>query len=529
MFETLAAKDRSDRERTTYMDSARDTMMTFQSAARSGELDRAARCLDLSDIHASARADLGTVLAFKLKYVLDRVGRVYVQEIPEDPEGPRFVVYHGKIGRVVISRRTEDPGKGQWLFPPETVEQIEPMFRAVLQGKTEEGAELAEERLQQASIWETPGIWLRLKLPSSLRRPAGFLDLYQWLGLGLSCVLSLLTAYYFLAPLRRLVSWTLKKCGSALSAGFVAKMLQPLTWLSAVWILFHVLAWLDLPVGLANELLPLKKFCLAGLIGWFALRLVDLVRGIYTNSELLRPHRNLGDMIVPVGLQLLKAVVMVLVLAYVVYQIGKGELLTRFLTGLGVAGLAASLAAQDALKSFFGTLMLIGERAFKIGDRILVSGQEGVVEQVGFRSTRLRTNEDSLMTIPNSTIATSSIDNMGMRLARRYRTSVLLNHRTPLMLLVNLRDQLKTWLLQHPLVAPQRVDVRLHEVTELGIEIAVNLFYLPKEVGDDVRFQEGVTCEILRLTETLGIVLASRLFASTLASIESSSETRQAA
>jgi MscS family membrane protein len=199
------------------------------------------------------------------------------------------------------------------------------------------------------------------------------------------------------------------------------------------------------------------------------------------------------------------------------------------LTGVGVAGLAASLAAQDALKSFFGTLMLIGERAFKIGDRILVNGQEGVVEQVGFRSTRLRTSEDSLMTIPNSTIATSSIDNMGMRQARRYRTSVLLNHHTPLAQLLDLRDQLKTWLLQHPLVLPQRVEVRLQEVTELGIEIAVNLFYAPKEVGDDVRFQEGVTCEILRLTEALGIVLASRLFAAAGGSGESVQQPRQAA
>jgi MscS family membrane protein len=61
------------------------------------------------------------------------------------------------------------------------------------------------------------------------------------------------------------------------------------------------------------------------------------------------------------------------------------------LTGLGIAGLAASLAAQDAMKSYFGTLLLIGERTFKIGDRIIVNGAEGIVEQVGFRSTRLRT------------------------------------------------------------------------------------------------------------------------------------------
>src|SRR5205085_2064343 len=122
-----------------------------------------------------------------------------------------------------------------------------------------------------------------------------------------------------------------------------------------------------------------------------------------------------GDMIVPVSMRLGKTAVLLVVATYTIYQIGQIDLLTRFLTGLGVAGLAASLAAQDALKSFFGTLLLIGERVFKIGDKIVVNGHEGVVEQVGFRSTRLRTSDNSLLTIPNSTIATASIDNKGAR------------------------------------------------------------------------------------------------------------------
>ena len=118
-------------------------------------------------------------------------------------------------------------------------------------------------------------------------------------------------------------------------------------------------------------------------------------------------------MIAPVTVRAAKTCVVLLVATYFVYQIGQGELLGRFLTGLGVAGLAASLAAQDALKSFFGTLLLIGERSFKIGDRIIIGNQEGVVEQVGFRSTRLRTPNGSLLRVPNSTIAMALIDNRG--------------------------------------------------------------------------------------------------------------------
>ena len=118
-------------------------------------------------------------------------------------------------------------------------------------------------------------------------------------------------------------------------------------------------------------------------------------------------------MIMPVSMRISKMVVVLVIATYMIYQVGQIDLLTRFLTGIGVAGLAASLAAQDALKSFFGTLLLIGERAFKIGDRIAVANQKGIVEQVGFRATRLRTHEGSMLSIPNAVIASAPIENMG--------------------------------------------------------------------------------------------------------------------
>src|SRR5438128_6819311 len=124
-------------------------------------------------------------------------------------------------------------------------------------------------------------------------------------------------------------------------------------------------------------------------------------------------------MIAPVTVRAAKGAVTLVVAAYVIYQVGEGDTLGRFITGLGVAGLAASLAAQDALKSFFGTLLLIGERSFKIGDRIIVSGQEGVVEQVGFRATRLRSPDGSLLTVPNSTIDAAAMDDKGGQTAAK--------------------------------------------------------------------------------------------------------------
>jgi MscS family membrane protein len=414
MFDKLAGKVRSDQGHGSHLDSARDTMITFQTAAGRHEFPLAAQCLDLSELPTSAHEELGPVLAFKLKYVLDRIGRIYVQEIPDNPEGPRYVLYRGELGRIALDRSAKEGQKGHWLFTPDTVSRLEPMFRAVLGQPLDESQLGNPGLLARPRFWETPGVWLRLALPNWLQVRAGALEVYQWLGLVVAALVSWVAARVLMAGATRLVAWLLHRSGSALSTPFVTAMLRPLTWLTTVWLFFLLLACLDLPVAVAAGVFAAEKFLLAMLVGWLGLRLIDLSMGIYTNSEFLRPHRSLSDMIVPVSMRLSKGVVLLAVAIYMIYEIGEIDLLTRFLTGLGVAGLAASLAAQDALKSFFGTLLLIGERVFKIGDRISVDGNEGVVEQVGFRSTRLRTTEGSLLTVPNAVIASAAIDNLGV-------------------------------------------------------------------------------------------------------------------
>src|SRR5262249_24944477 len=151
-----------------------------------------------------------------------------------------------------------------------------------------------------------------------------------------------------MAGASRLFAWVLRRSGSALTLGFVSKTLRPMTWLATVWVFFLLLEGLDLRVGLAGALFAIEKFLLAGLIGWLGFRLIDLAMGIYANAELFRPHRSLSDMIVPVSVRLGKGALVVAAATYMVYEIGEIDLLGRFLTGLGVAGLAASLAAQDA-------------------------------------------------------------------------------------------------------------------------------------------------------------------------------------
>jgi MscS family membrane protein len=160
------------------------------------------------------------------------------------------------------------------------------------------------------------------------------------------------------------------------------------------------------------------------------------------------------------------------------------------------------------MKSFFGTLLLIGERAFKIGDRILVGGTEGVVEQVGFRSTRLRTAEDSLLTIPNAIIAAAPIDNMGARSRRRFGTTVVVSPETPCERLRELGDRLRTWLKEQSLVVQDKVDVHIHQITSEGVELCLSLFLTAGPTAEETSFREAIHFEILRQAGVLGVEMA---------------------
>jgi MscS family membrane protein len=507
LFDKLAARDGSERERAAHLDSARDTMSTFLSCMRTGDYEQAATCLDLSAFRPGTQNEMGAVLAYKLKFIMDRIGRVYIQEVPETPDGPRYIFYRGELGRIVIARQADGPRRGSWLFTPETVALIEPMFRQVVCRPLPES--IAGEALGPPLFWRTPGIWVRRYVPSVLRPHFWYLQLYQWLGLLLAGLGSLAAARLLLAQGHRLFALILRKSGSVLTRPFVAARLRPLTWVAAWWLLFHALALLDLPAWMMDAILPLKTFGLAALIAWLGVQVVNLVTAVYMNSELLRPHRSLGDMIVPVSMRSLKGGILLLVAVYVVYQIGEGDFFNRFLTGLGVAGLAASLAAQDALKSFFSTLLLIGERSFKIGDRVSVAGLEGVVEQVGFRATRLRTADGSLLTIPNSTIASVAIDNLSTKSFSRCKMSLLVNYDTSPEGILALRDRIRAWLLERPGIRADKVNVSVNQLTEKGVEVALDL-YLTDVNGADKDLKEEINCEVLRMCASMSPAAVGR-------------------
>ena len=164
-------------------------------------------------------------------------------------------------------------------------------------------------------------------------------------------------------------------------------------------------------------------------VGYFLYWLVDIP------SELLArlssgDEDKLDNMLVPLVRKSLRITVVILVLIQIA-QILSDKPLTSIIAGLGIGGLAFALAAQDTIKNIFGSIVLYIDKPFEIGDRVVVDGHDGPVEEVGLRSTKIRTLDGHLVTIPNGELANRTIKNIGKRPYIRRLMNITITYDTP--------------------------------------------------------------------------------------------------
>ena len=142
-----------------------------------------------------------------------------------------------------------------------------------------------------------------------------------------------------------------------------------------------------------------------------------------------RPDNNLDALMVDITRKLLKIALVCMTILFIGQSIFHLNI-TTLLAGAGVLGLAVAFASRETLSNFFGTMVIILDRPFRCGDRIQVAGIDGIVESVGMRSTRIRTGNESVFTVPNSTIASSNVENISVHGVIRYALTLGLSYKT---------------------------------------------------------------------------------------------------
>lgn len=182
--------------------------------------------------------------------------------------------------------------------------------------------------------------------------------------------------------------------------------------------------------------------------------------------------------------------------------------LNGLVAGLGIGGVIVTLAAQDTAKNLFGGLVILFDKPFKVGDWIEMSPYEGTVEDVTFRSTRVRTFENSVVNIPNSVIANSSIINWSKMEKRRFRINLCVHLDTPFEKLDRFKTRVQRMLQQREAIYDDSIIVRFDEIKDNGINILVSSYTNSVDYASYLAEKENVNTMIMKILREENIELS---------------------
>ena len=175
------------------------------------------------------------------------------------------------------------------------------------------------------------------------------------------------------------------------------------------------------------------------------------------------------------------------------------------IAGLGLFGVAVALGAQDLFKNLISGIMILMEKRFTVGDVILVSGEvEGVVEQIGFRSTLVRRFDSTPVMIPNYKFAEQSVTNYSRRHHRRIRWLIGLEYKTSIDQLKKIRDSITQLIIQNNDFAKNENSgffVRIDSFSESSIDILVQVFTVTNDWGEFLKIKESLAVKIIEIVE----------------------------
>lgn len=253
-------------------------------------------------------------------------------------------------------------------------------------------------------------------------------------------------------------------------------------------------------------------YCLA--VYWYAYNLVGMVDLAVRRLHFQRESQ-LDKQLAPWLRKTLRSLLVTMAVLFIVESVFDQDV-RAWLAGLGIAGLALSLAAQDSIKNLFGSVTILVDRPFQVGERIIFGGYEGAIEEIGFRSTSVRTVNGHLVTIPNSKIVSDSVENISRRPYIRRAFNLNLPPNTPAEKLARAVAIVRETLGESDLAAPLQTAfggeamlprAHLAELSDDKAQIAVAYWYSPPTYAEYLAHAEQVNLRILTRFAAQGITL----------------------
>jgi MscS family membrane protein len=208
-------------------------------------------------------------------------------------------------------------------------------------------------------------------------------------------------------------------------------------------------------------------------------------------------------LLIPVTRKLVRFLILI---AGVVAALGVfGVNITGLLAGVGIGGLVVALAAKDSVENVFGSLTILFDMPFALGDWVKIDKVEGIVEQINLRSTKIRTFDDSLITLPNSNLIKAAVENYGARRYRRQRFQVRVSYVNDAATLEHFMEIVRAYLEKVPNVVPARNIVEIYDMTEVSVGILVQCFFEADSFQEEAQLRGQLILAIFNAQKESGV------------------------
>jgi MscS family membrane protein len=427
--------------------------------------------------------------AILLQEIYEGLGEYIVfDEIPDNANYTDSAKYGKNVYYVTsslgIDVYLEKASNGNWYYSKETVESIPELYKKVF-----------PFHLQRLFGLDITGAQKFLNL-----------SVYQYVGILVFLIIAFLLFKIFKFIINKILSRLLRQTQSKeIFEGYLTQIARPLSLALLVIVLRVLVRTLELPLEYSYYIQSFFNIAQIIFLTYVGYKLVNII-GFYMDSWAQKTGSSLNPQF---NSLLRKASRMVIILiGFWFFTENIGWNITGVIAGLSLGGLAVALAAQDTLKNVFGSMMILVDKPFKVGDWIIGEKLEGKVEDIGFRSTRIRTFYNSLTSIPNAKIADMTIDNMGMRHLSRYKTMISITYDTPPDLIDVFVEGLRQVALQHPQVSKENVLIFLNNFMDSSLDIFFQIHFLTVEISEEFDARQEIILKIIRLAAHLEVKFA---------------------
>lgn len=472
-------------------DTPQSAVIGFLEACRIRNYKRATAYMDLRALSAAQRAVEGPTLARQLEQLFDRNTEFDAGSISRNPEGDTGAGGHepvavfvdeGRAYQIELERVQLRPNVPVWQFSSSSVGLIPLLYRLV-------GESAFERRLPEPLVSWT------------------FLETAVWRWLALILLAAVLTALSSLVSrgLLRLVHPMLRRASAYLHPEILEALGPPLRLLVVVAGFRAGMEFIGPSALLRLYLGRVLAFLLSIGVAWAAMRVVEVATD-RIRFALATEHESISSSILPLVNKLSKVIIFVITVTLILSNWGYNT--TTVLAGVGVGGLAVALAAQKTLENLFGGVAVISDRPVLVGDTCRFGDRTGDVEDIGLRSTRIRTPDRTLVTVPNGQFSSMTLENLSRRDKIWFHPKVSLTRETSPAQIRQLLDAISQLLESNPKVDSGGRSVRFTAVGAYSLDFDISAYILTSDDDEFSRAQQELLLRILEAIEAIGTHLA---------------------